>query len=71
MLTSGFSLVFTAAFITCIIATIAHSIWVRWLSDDAPGSDMTLREYYTLGARVEIPLVLLALFFLALSINIP
>ena len=32
---------------------IARAIWVRWLADDAPGWDITLREQYTIGGWIE------------------
>ncbi|HKI75994.1 MAG TPA: hypothetical protein VKA28_02220 [Candidatus Bathyarchaeia archaeon] len=34
---------------------------MRWLADDAPGWDITLREQYTIGGWVEYILVLVAL----------
>ena len=38
-----------------------RAIWVRWLADDAPGWDITLREQYTIGRRIEYLLALVAL----------
>ena len=40
---------------------IARAIWVRWLADDAPGWDITLREQYTIGGWIEYLLALVAL----------
>ena len=40
---------------------IARAIWVRWLADDAPSWDITLREQYTIGRRIEYLLALVAL----------
>jgi len=39
---------------------IARAIWVRWLADDAPGWDITLREQYTIGGWIEYLLALVA-----------
>jgi len=40
---------------------VARAIWVRWLADDAPGWDITLREQYTIGGWIEYLLALVAL----------
>jgi len=40
---------------------VALAIWVRWLADDTPGWDITLREQYIIGGWIEYLLALVAL----------
>ena len=53
--------VIVVAGLVVLFIGIARAIRVRWLADDAPGWDITLREQYTIGGWVEYLLVLVAL----------
>jgi len=53
--------VIVVAGLAVLFIGIARAIWVRWLADDAPGWDITLREQYTIGGWIEYLLALVAL----------
>jgi len=53
--------VIAVAGLVVLFIGVARAIWVRWLADDAPGWDITLREQYTICGWVEYILVLVAL----------
>ena len=53
--------VIVVAGLAVLFIGVARAIWVRWLADDAPGWDITLREQYTIGGWIEYLLALVAL----------
>ena len=53
--------VIVVAGLAVLFIGVARAIWVRWLADDAPGRDITLREQYTIRGWIEYLLALVAL----------
>jgi|GEM_PF-4309078 hypothetical protein len=52
--------VIVVAGLVVLFIGVARALWVRWLADDAPGWDITLREQYTIGGWIEYLLALAA-----------